>query len=83
MDGDRTRLVQVIANILHNAAKFMEPRGKIRLTVSRDGMHAVIKVADTGIGIAPELLPTIFELFTQAHTRGPSGRRAAWASAWR
>ena len=39
VDGDRTRLVQVIANILHNAAKFMEPRGKIRLTVTRDG-HA-------------------------------------------
>jgi len=69
VDGDRTRLVQVVANILHNAAKFMEPHGKIRLTVSRDGGHAVIKVADTGIGIAPDLLPTIFELFTQAHTR--------------
>jgi signal transduction histidine kinase len=69
VDGDRTRLVQVIANILHNAAKFMEPEGRIRLTVTRDGMHAVVKVADTGIGIAPELLPTIFELFTQAHTR--------------
>ena len=69
VDGDRTRLVQVVANILHNAAKFMEPRGKIRLTVTRDGPHAVIKVADTGIGIPPETLPTIFELFTQAHTR--------------
>ena len=69
VDGDRTRLVQVIANILHNAAKFMEPRGKIRLTVTRDANHVVIKVSDTGIGIAPEILPTIFELFTQAHTR--------------
>jgi signal transduction histidine kinase len=69
VDGDRTRLVQVIANILHNSAKFMEPHGKIRLTVTRDGMHAVIKVADTGIGIAPDVLPTIFELFTQAHNR--------------
>ena len=61
--------MQVIANILHNAAKFMEPSGKIRLTVTRDAMHVVIKVSDTGIGIAPEILPTIFELFTQAHTR--------------
>ena len=69
VDGDRTRLVQVVANILHNAAKFMEPRGRIRLTVARDGLHAVIKVADTGIGIPAETLPTIFELFTQAHTR--------------
>ena len=69
VDGDRTRLVQVISNILHNAAKFMEPRGKIRVRVARDGGHVVIKVSDTGIGIAPELLPTIFELFTQAHPR--------------
>jgi signal transduction histidine kinase len=70
VDGDRTRLVQVVANVLHNAAKFMEPHGRIRLTVTRDGLHAVIKVTDTGIGIAPELLPTIFELFTQGHARG-------------
>ncbi len=70
VDGDRTRLVQVIANVLHNAAKFMDPHGRIRLTLARDGMHAVIKVVDTGIGIAPELLPSIFELFTQGHTRG-------------
>jgi signal transduction histidine kinase len=70
VDGDRTRLVQVVANILHNAAKFMEPGGRIRLSVARDGASAVIRIADTGIGIAPELLPTIFELFTQAHTRG-------------
>ena len=69
LDGDRTRLVQVIANILHNAAKFMEPQGRIRLTVVRDGLYAVIKVADTGIGIAPDMLPTIFELFTQGHSR--------------
>ena len=44
MDGDQTRLVQVVANILHNAAKFMEPGGEDRLTVTRDGPHAVIKV---------------------------------------
>jgi signal transduction histidine kinase len=69
VDGDRTRLVQVVSNILHNAAKFMEPRGKIRVRVARDGGYVVIKVADTGIGIAPDLLPTIFELFTQAHAR--------------
>jgi signal transduction histidine kinase len=69
LDGDRTRLVQVIANVLHNAAKFMEPQGRIRLTVVRDGLFAVIKVADTGIGIAPDMLPTIFELFTQGHSR--------------
>jgi CheY-like chemotaxis protein len=61
--------VQVIANILHNAAKFMDPGGKIRLTVRREGLQAVIKISDTGIGIAPEVVPKIFELFTQVHSK--------------
>ena len=69
VEGDKTRLVQVIANILHNAAKFMDPGGRIRLRVLRDGQNAVIQVSDTGIGIAPELLPKIFELFTQVHSK--------------
>jgi CheY-like chemotaxis protein len=69
VEGDKTRLVQVIANILHNAAKFMDPGGLIRLTVRREGQHAVIKISDTGIGIAPDVLPRIFELFTQVHSK--------------
>jgi len=69
VEGDKTRLVQVIANILHNAAKFMDPGGRIRLSVRRDGQHAMIQVSDTGIGIAPDLLPKIFELFTQVHAK--------------
>src|SRR5262245_28887591 len=69
VEGDKTRLVQVIANILHNAAKFMDPGGVIRLNVRREGQYAVIKISDTGIGIAPELLPRIFELFTQVHSK--------------
>src|SRR5262245_25092225 len=69
IEGDKTRLVQVIANILHNAAKFMDPGGVIRLNVRREGGFAVIKVSDTGIGIAPESLPRIFELFTQVHSK--------------
>jgi signal transduction histidine kinase len=67
--GDQTRLVQVIANILHNAAKFMDPGGRIRLTAWRDGQEAVIKIADSGIGIAAEQMPKIFELFTQVHSK--------------
>jgi signal transduction histidine kinase len=67
VEGDKTRLVQVIANILHNAAKFMDPDGRIRLTARRDGQFAVISITDTGIGIAPEQIPKIFELFTQLH----------------
>ena len=69
VEGDKTRLVQVIANILHNAAKFMDPGGRIRLSVRREGQNAVIEISDTGIGIAPELLPRIFKLFTQVHSK--------------
>jgi signal transduction histidine kinase len=69
VEGDKTRLVQVVANVLHNAAKFMDPGGRIRLRVARDGPQVVIAVADTGIGIARERLPHIFELFTQVHER--------------
>jgi CheY-like chemotaxis protein len=69
VEGDKTRLVQVIANILHNAAKFMDPGGRIRLSARREGQHAVITISDTGIGISPELLPRIFELFTQVHSK--------------
>ncbi len=69
VEGDKTRLVQVIANILHNAAKFMDPGGHIRLKVWREGQSAVIQISDTGIGIAPELLPKVFELFTQVHSK--------------
>ncbi len=69
VEGDKTRLVQVIANILHNAAKFMDPGGRIRLSVRREGQYALISIADSGIGIAPDLLPKIFELFTQVHAK--------------
>jgi CheY-like chemotaxis protein len=47
----------------------MDPGGTIRLSVRREGLYAVIKISDTGIGIAPELLPRIFELFTQVHSK--------------
>jgi signal transduction histidine kinase len=69
VEGDKTRLVQVIANILHNAAKFMDPGGRIRLSARREGQYVAIKIADTGIGIAPDLAPRIFELFTQVHSK--------------
>jgi CheY-like chemotaxis protein len=47
----------------------MDPGGRIRLSVTREGQQAVIRIADSGIGIAPDLLPRIFELFTQVHSR--------------
>jgi len=63
--GDPVRLCQVVGNLLHNAAKYTGDGGNIVLTTSsRDG-RAEICVRDTGIGISPEALPRIFELFTQ------------------
>jgi PAS domain S-box-containing protein len=65
IDGDPVRLTQVVGNLLTNAAKYTEPNGRIRLTAERDGDVTVLRVRDTGIGIAPHMLPRIFELFVQ------------------
>jgi PAS domain S-box-containing protein len=64
--GDRTRLVQVISNILNNAAKYTAPGGSIVLAVTVDETRVFITVRDNGVGISAEVLPYIFDLFTQA-----------------
>jgi len=66
--ADAARLSQVIGNLLANAIKFTEPGGVIHLRVERENDRAVIRVADNGIGIAPDQLARIFELFTQVDT---------------
>lgn len=66
VDGDLVRLAQVISNLLNNAAKYTARGGSIWLTAARKGNEAVIKVRDTGMGISAEILPQIFEMFTQA-----------------
>jgi PAS domain S-box-containing protein len=65
VDGDPVRLAQVFANLLGNAAKFSGPRGRIELAVERDGTDAVVRVRDDGIGIPPERLPELFDVFTR------------------
>jgi signal transduction histidine kinase/ActR/RegA family two-component response regulator len=65
VDGDFARLVQCLGNVLANAAKYTEPYGKIRIETRIEGETAVISVGDDGVGIAPELLPHVFELFVQ------------------
>jgi PAS domain S-box-containing protein len=65
LEADPARLEQVVSNLLGNAAKYTEPGGRIGLTAERLGPEAVVRVRDTGIGILPEMLPHIFDLFVQ------------------
>ncbi len=65
VDGDLARLSQILANVLNNAAKFTDPGGRIELTVARVGAEVVIKVTDSGVGISADMLPRVFDLFTQ------------------
>jgi signal transduction histidine kinase/ActR/RegA family two-component response regulator len=66
VEGDAVRLAQVISNLLTNAAKYTEPGGEISVSASREGAVVVVRVRDSGVGISPELLPHVFDLFTQA-----------------
>ena len=65
LDADLTRLGQVFSNLLNNAAKYSERGGRIRLAAERQGNDVVVSVKDTGVGIPPEMLPKIFDMFTQ------------------
>lgn len=66
VDVDSTRLEQAVANVLVNAAKYMDPGGRIWATLRTDGTEAVLTVRDTGVGIAPEFMPRVFDIFAQA-----------------
>ena len=66
IEADRSRLEQVVVNLLSNAAKYTPDGGQIWLRVERDGAAAVITVRDNGIGLAPSMLPRVFEMFAQA-----------------
>jgi PAS domain S-box-containing protein len=66
LTADPVRIVQVLENLLNNASKYSDAGTRIDLSVERQGGEAVIQVHDTGMGIEPELLPHIFDLFTQS-----------------
>jgi CheY-like chemotaxis protein len=66
LNADLVRLAQVVGNLLTNAAKYTEANGHIRLAAERRGDVAVLSVRDNGIGIAPDMLPHVFDLFVQA-----------------
>jgi signal transduction histidine kinase len=65
LDGDVTRLEQVLSNLLRNAVKFTDEGGRIDVSAGRKDGYAVVRVRDDGIGITPDLLPRIFDLFAQ------------------
>jgi PAS domain S-box-containing protein len=67
--GDITRLEQVLVNLLNNACKYTDPGGHLHLSAERDGAEAVIRVRDDGIGIAPEMLGRVFDMFVQVERR--------------
>ena len=77
LDVDPTRFIQVISNLLHNATKFTEPGGSLRVSAHVGGsdggkrMDLSLSVIDSGIGMSAELLPRIFELFTQGERGSP------------
>jgi PAS domain S-box-containing protein len=66
VEGDQTRLVQVVSNLLHNAAKYTSEGGHIWLEATTADHEAIISVRDNGMGIPADLLPHVFDLFTQA-----------------
>ena len=66
LDADLTRLAQVFANLLNNSAKYMEPGGAIEIAASADDHDVTVAVRDRGIGISPDLLPHVFDMFVQA-----------------
>jgi two-component system, sensor histidine kinase len=67
VEGDPVRLAQVFANLLNNAAKYTPAGGHINVSTKAEGDQAVISVSDNGIGIIKEMLPSVFDLFTQSH----------------
>jgi PAS domain S-box-containing protein len=65
LDADPVRLAQVFSNLLNNAAKYTSRSGRIHLSAAREDGEVVVRVRDTGVGIAPEQLPRLFEMFSQ------------------
>jgi len=66
IEGDATRVEEVLVNILSNAAKYTPEGGRIDVVVEDDGLRAIVHITDNGVGIGPDELPHVFDLFTQA-----------------
>lgn len=74
VEGDRVRLQQILENLLINAGKYTEPGGRIDVSLQAQHGEAVIRIRDTGIGIAPEMLPKIWKMFAQADPAADQGK---------
>jgi PAS domain S-box-containing protein len=66
LEADQARVVQILVNLLTNAAKYTDPGGRVELTGGREADEVVLRVRDTGVGIEPEMLGRVFDLFAQA-----------------
>jgi signal transduction histidine kinase/ActR/RegA family two-component response regulator len=73
VEADATRLTQVFSNLLNNAANYTDPGGRISIVAARTGEEVAVTVSDTGIGMSPEVLSTVFDMFAQGSSRnGPA-----------
>ena len=79
--ADAARLEQVVVNLLTNAAKYTDQGGHVWLTLQQEGEEAVLRVRDTGVGIAPEMLPASSTCSRRRNVRW-TARKAGWASDW-
>ncbi len=76
--GDRARLSQIFSNIIHNAAKYTDEGGVIKISVNQEVSYVIVRITDNGLGIPPERLADVFNMFTQieahsTHTKGGLG----------
>ena len=73
VEADATRLTQVFSNLLNNAANYTDPGGRISIAAARSGDDVTVAVSDTGVGMSPEVLSTVFDMFAQGSSRtGPA-----------
>ena len=68
VEADFVRIAQVVSNLLNNAAKYTEESGTVSLSLAREEQAAVVRVRDSGVGIPPEMLPRVFDMFAQVNT---------------
>src|SRR6185503_2542213 len=73
LEADAVRLSQVLSNLLNNAARYTHPGGHVTVRAAREGADAVVRVIDDGVGIPPQMLDRIFEMFVQVPAAGGPG----------